>query len=44
MKSKYLTTGWEKFSFIVTPAELEVVLQDMHMLITGRHVNYLDLR
>ena len=38
MKSKYLTTGWEKFSFIVTPAELEVVLQDMHMLITGRHV------
>ena len=36
--SKYLTTGWEKFSFIVTPEELEAALQNMHLLITSRHV------
>ena len=36
--SKYLTTGWEKFYFIVTPAELEAVLTDMHLLIVTRHV------
>lgn len=35
---KYLTAGWEKFSFIVTPAELETVLANMHLLIVNRHV------
>ena len=36
--SKYLTAGWVKFHFIVTPEELETVLADMHALIVSRHV------
>lgn len=30
--SKYLTAGWEKFYFIVTPRELKTVLEGMHLL------------
>lgn len=36
--TKYITSGWETFSFIITPSELEAVLQDMHLLIVNRHV------
>lgn len=36
--SKYLTAGWIRFNFIVTPEELETVLADMHALIVSRHV------
>ena len=38
--AQYLTTGWESFAFIVTPAELEQVISDMHLLITSTHVPY----
>ena len=37
---KYLTSGWERFSFIVTPSELEEIIKDFHLLIISRHVPY----
>lgn len=36
--SKYLTAGWEKRNFIVTPEELEEVLKGMHFLVVNCHV------
>ena len=35
---KYLIAGWEHYAFIVTPCELEAILQDMHLLIVTHHV------
>ena len=35
---KYYTSGWERYLFIVTPAELESILSDMHGLIVNTHV------